>query len=165
MFSPTDPINACICQSKPHNVHKECVDYNWVRDSGKSVKLEPRYSKEKVTVVLIDNCIIKGTSRTKCDALFLYETIKSQIYSFLVELKGSDIRHAFEQLNATKSSAEYSNIISKLSGFVIQKYVIVSNVQMNKIELQKLEREFKIRVGDILYNEPHTPIPDLKSRI
>jgi hypothetical protein len=154
-----------VCQRKPHNTHKECVDYNWIRDSGKSIKLEPRFPKEVVTTILIDNCVIKGSKRIKCDALFLYKTIRDQIYSFLVELKGTDVKHAFEQIVATKNSDEYKNILSKLEKKAIEKFVIVSNVQINKIELQKLESEFKIRIGDILYNEPHTPIPDLKSRI
>ena len=69
-------------------------------------------------------------------------------------------------LEITKEYEEYKQIIEHYNiPKSQQKFVIVSDIQLNKVELTKLENEYKIRVGTILHSEPQTPIPDLKSKI
>jgi hypothetical protein len=157
--------NNCICQ-KYSNTQDECINEFTIREQGKSVKLEPKNSSEKVLAIIIDKCVIKDNN-PKCDALFLYEQ-SSNKYSFLVELKGAgDIPKAFFQLDYTrKNRTEYKNIIEK---FQVpkqnQKYAIVSNGMLSKPELENLENQYKIRVKKILHCEATTPIPDLKEII
>ena len=157
--------NNCICK-KYSNTQDECINEFTIREQGKTVKLEPKNSSDKVAAIIIDKCLIKDNN-PKCDALFLYQQ-GSNKYSFLVELKGAgDIPKAFFQLDYTrKNRIEYKNIIEK---FQVpkqnQKYAIVSNGMLSKPELENLENQYKIRVKKILHCEATTPIPDLKEII
>jgi len=155
----------CVCK-KFNSIPSECVNEYTFRDSGKQVQLKPN-SSERTTLIAIDNCLITSQKRRKCDCIFIYEKSNKKIYSFLTELKGKNhIRSSFEQLQITKGYEEYQQIITHCKiPKSQQKFVIVSDIQLNKVELTKLENEFKIRVGSILHSDPQTPIPDLKSKI
>jgi len=43
--------------------------------------------------------------------------------------------------------------------------VIVSDIQLNKKEMQKLEKKHNIRIGSIIHSDPQSPIPDLKIKV
>lgn len=153
--------NFCICK-KINSIPSECVNEYRFSDNGKSVQLKPGPS-EKTTLITIDKCLIPD-SRRKCDCLFIYET-KHKNYTFLVELKGKNhIDSAFDQLSKTRKYDEYKSIISQLK-HPVNKYVIVSDIHLNKVALQKLEKEYNIRVGSILYSEPSSRVPDLKMKL
>ena len=162
--------NYCICQ-KYKNSQNECIDEYTIREKGKSVELKPKNSDEKVIAIIIDQCLIKDNN-TKCDALFLFNSNNKKV-SFLTELKGAgDIEKAFFQLSYTqKNRVEYKNIITKFQEIdnkkvkVIEKFVIVSNGMLNKIELAKLENRYKVRVVGVLHSEPMKPIPNLRDYI
>lgn len=157
----------CICKKKYQNTQEECENEFTIREQGKSVKLEPKNSQEKVMAIIIDKCLITDNN-TKCDALFLYQNSRNIKYSFLVELKGAgDIPKAFEQLSYTKNNRdEYKNIINELGiDKRNQRFAIVSNGMLSKPELENLENEYKIRVKRILHCEATSPIPDLKELI
>ena len=70
--------NSCICK-KYENTQNECINEFTIREQGKSVKLEPKNSSEKVLAIIIDKCVIKDNN-PKCDALFLYQ--QGHILSF-----------------------------------------------------------------------------------
>lgn len=153
--------NNCICQ-KLANTCTECKDEYTLNDSGISLKLEPKNSSECVCLIVIDKCLIND-NRKRCDGLFLYKRLTNRS-SFLIELKSSHIRDAFEQLACTKTYPEYINI-TKIFGSTYNYCAIASNTIINKIEQQKLEREFNIRVKVILYSTPTTSIPNLRDYI
>jgi hypothetical protein len=172
-FSSKGLRNDCVCK-KYENDLDECINRYTIREKGKSVKLVPRTGEQVITIIL-DNCLIDDND-TKCDALFLYQT-GTKKYSFLVELKGAgDIKKAFKQLSYTanrrlsdniKNRNQYRDIIDLFSNnsAVIEKFVIVSNRPIQPLEMQKLEKEYGIRVGKITHSEPRTPIPDLRDKI
>ncbi len=155
----------CICR-KYENTQPECINNYTIMEKGKSVKLEPKNNNELVTVIIIDKCLITD-NKTKCDALFLYKT-NTKKYTFLVELKGAgDINKAYSQLSHTRNEREeYADIIDKFRDIdgkqVIQRYAIVSNRIQPKPELERLEKEYKIRIKKILVCDATSPIPDLK---
>jgi hypothetical protein len=152
----------CVCTKYSTSLNV-CKNHYMVQENGKSIQLKPRNPQDKVKVIIIDNCVIKD-ARMRTDCLFLFER-NAKHYSFLVELKGRHhLQHAFKQLSATKEYSEYREIISKMHN-PINKYVIVSDIQLNAKEMQKLENEYGIRVGKIVHSEPNTPIPDLKDYI
>jgi hypothetical protein len=155
----------CKCK-KVDNSQPECKNQYTISEKGKSVSLIPKSSQEKVLALVIDQCVIKD-NQTKCDALFLFHSNSKKI-SFLTELKGAgDIPKAFYQLSYTKNNRKaYKDIIQNFTDIdnkrVIEKFIIVSNGQINKKEWEKLENQNRIRVSQILHSEPTTPIPDLR---
>lgn len=54
-------------------------------------------NRKRVRHYKIDGCVIRDDS-TRCDYLLINE---DQRYAYLIELKGSDIEHALEQLETT----------------------------------------------------------------
>ncbi len=153
----------CICRHYD-SFPPECVGQYRFRDSGKQIQLEPKNAREKVFLIAIDNCLISG-ARTKCDCLFLYKNDKDRTFSFLVELKGrGDIPKAFWQLSETRKSNEYKSIVAQFSPMK-EKFIIVSDRQLNMNELRKFEEVYKIRVGQIVHSDPQSPIPDLKAKV
>lgn len=83
----------------------------------KEVRKCPKISlKERSTVYLlnfvppmdcvayqVDDNIIKGADKDKCDKLIVATTDTDERVSVFVELKGSDVAHAVKQLDATLS--------------------------------------------------------------
>ena len=157
--------NKCICQQY-NSIPPECNGQYIFRDSGKQVQLQPDNARSKVFLIAIDNCLIAG-GRTKCDCLFLYKKDNDKRYTFLVELKGKgDIPKAFRQLSITRESDEYKNITNQFKPTKGgEKFVIISDIQLNTTELRKMEDTYKIRVGQIVHSDPRSPIPDLKDKL
>lgn len=152
----------CICK-KYKSFHGGCKNQYTFTDSGKSIELNPK-DGDTTILIAVDGCLINSKTR-KCDCLFIYKTKNNRNYTFLVELKGKNhIKDAFEQLCMTKINFEYQNILAQLNN-PINKYIIVSDIPSNKIDIQKLEKAFQIRVGEIVHSTPQTPIPDLKKYI
>jgi hypothetical protein len=166
-----DNKNHCICPKfniSTANTPKECENQYTINEQGKSITLKPRNNQENVTVIIIDDCIITD-KEIKCDALFLYERHNKK-YSFLVELKGArHIEKAFKQLSYTRDNREqYKDILKKFREIdnknknIKEKFVIVSNCQIEKTRREELENFYNIRVKEIIHSEATTPIPDLK---
>ncbi len=157
----------CICK-KYNSKPKGCINEYEISEKGKSIKLVPRNSSEKVTTIIIDKCIITD-EKTKCDALFLYNNSKK--ISFLVELKGAgEIHKAFSQLSYTRDKRkEYQDIITKFKKMdtkkLYERFIIVSNGILSKTKKEKLEKEHRIRVYAILSSEATKPIPNLRDYI
>lgn len=153
----------CICKDIG-SIPEECINSYTFKDDNKSIQLKPK-NGEKVTLIAIDKCVIDGNDRKKCDCFFIFEKSHSKTYTFLVELKGKNyIENAFNQLSLTRGYDEYNNIISQLSN-PSQRFVIVSDVQPNRIRIQKLEKQYNIRVSQFLFSEPQSPIPDLRKKL
>ena len=153
----------CICK-KYSSIPKECKEELVIRDSGLSVRLNIN-SSEKAIAVIIDKCLITD-NRTKCDAIFLYENRTKRVSS-LVELKGfGEIEKAFKQLSKTRERKEYLNIIECFksgSSYTQEKFFIVTNGKLKRHEKEKLEKEWSIRVNDIITNSAISKIPNLKA--
>jgi hypothetical protein len=158
-------FSKCVCL-KYNNLLATCINEFTICEEGKAVKLTPQIG-EKVTVIIIDGCAIRD-SKTKCDALFLWDKGNKK-YSFLVELKGAgDIEKAFIQLSYTRDyRPEYKELIELFSQnmHVSQKYRIVSNGMLTKIQQEQLEELYNIRIHAILHSEPTMEIPDLRNYV
>jgi len=150
------------------NIPNECINQYTISEKGKSIKLVPKNQTEKISGIIIDQCIITDNN-TKCDALFLFHS-KNKKISFLTELKGAgDIPKAFMQLSYTRDRIEYKELIDKFKNIdnkiVDEKFIIVSNGTMNKINQEKFEEKYNIRVRAILHSEATKPIPNLRELI
>lgn len=153
----------CICQSVKTPVDM-CADALTLQEKGKKIRLIPKKGEEAIALVL-DGCIIKG-KRSTCDGLFLLKT-PHQKWIILVELKGTHLYDAFQQLADTKNKLPEFKIIYnefeasepvriKINAF------IVSNTICNKPEHMKLEKTHGIRVKSILHSTANKPIENIR---
>lgn len=79
----------------------------------------------------------------------------------------SNIPHAFEQLAFTrKQRPEYQRLKAQLDdygpGQSMEKAFIVTNGMLPKPLREKLEKQYGIRVNEILQFEPSSKVPDLR---
>jgi hypothetical protein len=133
-------------------------------EQGKKVTLGIR-SGEQAKALVIDGCVLND-GKPKCDGLFLFLD-NHRAAALLVELKGRDIAHAYEQLAYVKQHRqEYMDLIEMLRrcgrGRVVEKAFVVSNAIPSKAEKERWENQHRIRVRAIVHCEATTPIPDLR---
>jgi hypothetical protein len=157
------PFEHCVCK-RMANAHGLCEAELTLSERGKKVRLNPRPG-EQARALVIDGCVLQDNA-PKCDGLFLFCS-SQRLAALLVELKGTDVRHAFEQLKYVKERRpEYSRLIARLrtcgSGNLIEKAFVVSNRIIAKPEHERLENQVGIRVTAILHSEAALPIPDLR---
>lgn len=157
------PFESCVCQ-RPGQPSDSCADRLVIQEKGKKVTLRPR-TRESAKLLILDACVIKD-NLPKCDALFLYEK-RNQLHVVLVELKGADIDHAFEQISYTKENrAEYHSIkdqvLTNRNGRLMESAFVVSNHKIDRVTHQKLENRHKVRVRQVLHSEATRPMPDLR---
>lgn len=87
--------------------------------------------KTKVRVIRVDGCAIKEGIR--CDYLIILSN-EQELY---VELKGSDVKHAVEQIEATIQKLTTNISTSKLC------FISSSRCPITSTEIQNLKRKFK----------------------
>lgn len=162
-----NPYNHCICL-RMNNTQEACLGANGLQEKGKSVICSTK-NGESVACIVLDGCVFTDQIQ-KCDGLFLLST-NSKKFACLVELKGVDIEHAFEQIAFVKNQRpEYQQIKDSFTASegahqVIEKAFIVSSGSMSKPEQERLEEEHGIRVMPILHSDATTPIPDIRKWI
>lgn len=94
----------------------------------------------EVTKVQVDNCLeIQGV---KCDWLIIISEPYIEIY---IELKGSDVDHAFKQVENTIKflSKDYKNVIKYC-------YVITTRCPLTSAQIQNQQKNFKKDYNAIL---------------
>ena len=151
----------CIANGMPDVLCSSKLSF---QENGKKVSLSLRAGEEAKAVV-IDQCVCADND-TKCDGLFLCRRNKKH-WMILIELKGSDLQHAFEQLAYTRyKRPQYKDIeqlfMKNQPGQLKHDAFVVSNHQMPKNEMQKLENNHNIRVKAILFSEATRPTPDIR---
>lgn len=156
----------CVCKrrSVPHSLCNGVLEFE---EKGKKIKLVPRNGEEAKAVV-IDGCVCNDNNK-KCDGIFLLRS-NNKNYMILVELKGKNIEHAFEQLAyVRKHRPEYTELkqlfMENQPGSLRHEAFIVSNFVLKKVEHQKLENTYNIRVKGILHSEATKPVPDIRTRL
>lgn len=86
----------------------------------------------------------------------------------LIELKGTHVEDAFEQLLYMQTQrSEYKEIealfMAGQNGRLHREAFIVSNFKRNEVEKQRLENRYGIRVKAILHSEATSPVPDVRA--
>lgn len=106
------------------------------REHGSSITfLNP--SNSTVSKILVDGCQILDGPR--CDYLIKHENNNSKTEHF-IELKGSDVRHAFVQLEST------IRILGEKETAYRTSYVISSRSPLSSAEIQVVRLKFKARL-------------------
>ena len=113
-----------------------------VRENKREFRIKNKSRKYNINKVKVDGCFIKD--RRRCDYLFeiLQGTKIEKV--FYVELKGKDLSHAIEQLEAT---IEYCRDIH--CKYSKEAYIVTSKVPDGP-ESQNLKKKFKDRNGFLL---------------
>jgi len=163
MIDLPSEIQSCTCTSN-HTPHESCQNDHTLLEKGQGVTLKVKGTSEEVKTIVIDDCVITDSS-SRCDGLFIFKDSKNVLHSFLVELKNNPtISKPVDQLDKTRKSDKYINIIDCLSIHKRnQKFVIVAGV-LNKLELEKIAKEYNIRIIDVIRKNTQ-PYPDLRKYI
>ncbi len=151
----------CVRLGQPSD---SCADRLVLQEKGKKVTIHPR-PRESAKLLILDGCVLND-NLPKCDGIFFYAK-GNKFYMILVELKGGDIDHAFEQVRYTRESrAEYGSMRELVSRSgdrsPIERAFVVSNHRIDKVTHQKLENTHRVRVQAVLHSEATTPMPDLR---
>ena len=94
------------------------------------------HSNYKINKVTVDGCLIKDSK--KCDYLFEILPKEDVKKVFYVELKGSHIKEAIEQLETTvKFCQKIHNNLDKYS------FIVASKVPKSRTDTQNIKTEFK----------------------
>ncbi|MEB2786978.1 hypothetical protein [Algoriphagus persicinus] len=157
-------FEACVCTRKGQP-SDSCEGILVLQEKGKKVTLRPK-QKEQAKLVVLDGCVFKD-NLPKCDGIFFYKK-GNRAHMILVELKGGDIDHAFEQVKYTREQrADYTSLRSQFSrnrtGSIIESAFVISNHRLDRVSHQKLEKAYGVRVKAVLHSEATTPIPDLRT--
>lgn len=122
------------------------VEKKVAQENGKKFKIE--CSKTYYLKVHIDDCLISCKQVSKCDYLFIrdYECLQGETEFYFVELKGSNIKKAFEQIKNTISYIK-SNHISSLSKNKILGFIVSSKVPRAGVDVAIMKQEFRDKYG------------------
>ena len=90
-------------------------------------------------VYQVDGCIIKGTDKGKCDKLVVAETASGERVCVFVELKGTDVPHAIEQLDATLSYPLFANNRTRWTKARVVANKIPANTGRSVVERAKVD--------------------------
>jgi hypothetical protein len=93
-------------------------------------------SNKNIEKVKVDGCLITGNQEKRCDWLFALPADQRVLY---VELKGSDIEKAAEQLEATvrATSTKYSCLVKNVMLLVLEFQTVALHLQRRKKNLGK----------------------------
>jgi hypothetical protein len=154
----------CVCTRKGHP-SDSCEDSLVLQEKGKKVTIRPR-QRESAKLVVLDGCVFKD-NLPKCDGIFFLEK-GNKAYMILVELKGGDIDHAFEQIRYTKEQRkEYKSLRNRFNqnrtGRILESAFVISNHRIDRVSHQKFEKTYGVRVKAVLHSEATTPLPDLRT--
>lgn len=110
----------------------------------KSVFLFCNTDRKEITCIQVDGCAIK--EGVKCDHLVIDDASE-----YFVELKGCDVKHAIDQLEATIKQLSLDPIQGKKYAFIVS-----TRCPMTGADIQQLKKQFKIRFNAelIIKNSP-----------
>lgn len=152
-------VARCVC-SKIHDSPRICWEDDGFQEKDNQVKLRAR-SGETVKAVVVDGCLLTDEQTKKCDGLFILidkkeKNKRKKIYIVLVELKGTNIDVAFDQLASVKRCTEYQEIIEHFAKEIngskpvrpIERFFIVTSAKMPpRLRQEKFERSYEIKVN------------------
>ena len=160
----TGRFQSCVCigRNNPNNLCEAPLTF---QEKGVKVTLSLRNNEEAQAIVL-DGCVCIDNKK-KCDGLFLFKRSNNRKI-ILVELKGTHLDDAFEQISLTKQRAEYQELVQLFSENgnhrVSPSAFIISSTIFKRHEIAALENQHNIRVK-VLYCGPTSKIPDIRPEL
>lgn len=124
----------------PIQAWERCLEYNdnrslvTVEENGRGIKFINN-KRKKVALYRVDGCIL--TEGIKCDFLFLINEDKR---AFFIELKGSDLEKAVQQISKT---------IEQLQPY-LPEYILEGRIITTRVRTPALKSTYIIRLQKIL---------------
>lgn len=120
-------------------------------ENGKKHIIDNRKSKYCIYKYKIDGDIVTSQTDSKCDYIVEIDTDNESI-AFIIELKGSDVSHAIDQIKSTLGIFK-----EKLRGYKIRPRIICSS-RVHSINSSKI-RKFKEEYGkEAIHEKQYTDI-------
>jgi len=114
------------------------------RDKGSQIKhIAINQDEKKVTHYKIDGEVIKTGLR--CDFLLMNEEEESRT-AYLIELKGSDLLHAVEQLKSTKTLLE-----EQLKNYTVHFRIVLNRISTHDSMNKDFRKFQEINKGRVVY--------------
>lgn len=165
---PGEKYKSCVCvrRGEPHAL---CSGALGLRENRMEVCLNPHHGEEAFAIV-IDGCMVSEKDKLpRCDGIFLLKQPNKK-WVITVELKGSDLYRAYEQLKYTRlSRAFYKDLVSEFRNHettqLMETSFIVSNLIISAVEKTKMNLQFNFNVRSILQTTATTPVPDLRKEL
>ncbi len=162
------PPNVARCVCLDHdNPHRLCLGNHGFKEKRQQVKLNVQRS-ETVKALVLDGCLLSDRTKKSCDGLFLF-CKNNKTYILLIELKGTHIEDAFEQLASVKNEhQEYVDLCryirGNMKGQIIEKCFVITNGTMGRKVQAHLEKSWGIKVGIITQQKTKrdAATPDLR---
>ena len=159
-------VDRCVCLGHD-DPHRLCFGENGFKEKRQRVKLSAQ-RRETVKAVVLDGCLLSDSPQKSCDGLFLF-CKSNKTYILLIELKGTHIEDAFEQLACVKHEhREYADLREHIKentkGQIIEKCFVVTNGTIEKTVKAKLERIWRVKVGIVTQQKTKrdAATPDLR---
>lgn len=170
-----EEFNCCVCVKAGGCVDTGkrcslCFGSNGFQEKGQQVKLVPQSNDEQVKAIVLDGCLLSDGSKKSCDGLFLFSKA-SKVYIVLVELKGTHIEDACDQLACVKNEhQEYVDLFKLIENNkkvkIIERFFIVTNVIVSPRELMRFNKEhnmkFRIITNPRRKRRQNSTTPDLR---
>jgi hypothetical protein len=155
----------CICLANKRPCDLCCGDLCFI-DEGIHVVCRPK-KNEAVVAVALDGCVFTD-NRKKCDGMFVLSR-SDRTSLLLVEMKGSNIGDAYEQIAyVINHRQEYTDIVSHLASLapgklrVREASVIVTTGQINASYKAKLGKAWGISPAIFTVQKTAGAAPDLR---
>ena len=155
----------CICLANKLPCDLCCGDLCFL-DAGIHVVFRPKKNEAAVAVAL-DGCVFTDNQK-KCDGMFVLFR-SHQIDVLLVELKGSHLEDAYEQIAyVVNHRQEYADFVSHLASLaptnrrIRESSVIVSSGKINERDREKMEKAWGVKPEVITAQKPASAAPDLR---
>ena len=157
---------ACVRNGEPHAL---CSGAYGLREKGMEVFLKPLHGEEACALV-VDGCLVSERDEfPRCDGIFLLKQ-PGKKWVITVELKGSDLYRAYEQLQYTRLSRPfYADIVGEFRNNeptqLIEYSYIVSSCIVSSAEKARMNHQFNFNVRSILKTSASEPVPDLRKEL
>ncbi len=158
-------LSHCICLANKRPCDLCCGDL-CLLDAGIHVVFRPKKDEVAIAVAL-DGCVFTD-NRKKCDGMFVLSRF-DRTSLLLVEMKGSNIGDAYEQIAyVINHRQEYTDIVSHLASLapgklrVRENSVIVSTGQTNPRDRDKLGKAWGISPAICTVQKTAGAAPDLR---
>ena len=164
---PCEKYIRCVCirNGEPHAL---CSGAYGLRENGMEVCLKPHHGEDACAIV-VDGCLVSDRDvNPRCDGIFLLKQPNKK-WVVTVELKGSDLYHAYEQLNFTRRRRTfYSDLIDAFRNNettqVFETSFIVSNHLFSSADKARMNLIFRLNVHTILHTSATLPVPDIRQK-
>lgn len=137
-----------------YNISDNCLlNKTVVKENESEFRIEPKPLTDEIFCIQVDNCHIKNKNTTKCDYVFhrnITTAKQGELTGefYFVELKGSNVKKAFEQIVETISK-HFQTQKKETIGFIITSRTFPNDNN----EIRIIKQKFRDKYGRDLHHK------------